>query len=92
MQPPANAGAVGRENAASPSNSTKVFIFLTPCLRLITDEVALQITEIDSLKFMQLLDDELMTAGGIMPATRIDGNAVIDGMPGSVTQRLTALY
>ena len=44
------------------------------------------------LKFMQLLDDELMTAGGIMPVTRIDGNAVIDGMPGSVTQRLTALY
>ncbi len=57
-----------------------------------TDEVALQITEIDSLKFMQLLDDELMTAGGIMPVTRIDGNAVIEGMPGSVTQRLMALY
>ena len=32
------------------------------------------------------------TAGGIMPVTRIDGNAVADGIPGPVTQRLTALY
>ena len=55
-------------------------------MRLFTDEVALQITEIDSLKFMQLLDDELMTARGIMPVTRIDGNAVIEDMPGSVTR------
>jgi len=68
------------------------FHFPTPCLRLFTDETALQITEIDRLKLMQLLDDELTTAGGIMPVTRIDGNAVTDGMPGSVTQRLTALY
>ncbi len=41
---------------------------------------------------MHLLDDELATAGGIIPVTRIDGNAVTDGMPGPVTQWLTALY
>jgi branched-chain amino acid aminotransferase len=32
------------------------------------------------------------TAGGIMPVTRLDGNPVGDGVPGQVTQRLTALY
>ena len=32
------------------------------------------------------------TAGGIMPVTRLDGNPVGDGIPGQVTQRLTALY
>lgn len=32
------------------------------------------------------------TAGGIMPATRIDGQPVGDGKPGPLTQRLTALY
>lgn len=32
------------------------------------------------------------TAGGIMPATRIDGQPVGDGKPGPVTQRLTELY
>ncbi len=33
---------------------------------------------------MHLLNDELMTAGGTMPMTRIDGNAVTYGMPGPV--------
>ena len=32
------------------------------------------------------------TAGGIMPITRLDGRPVADGLPGPVTQRLTALY
>jgi len=32
------------------------------------------------------------TAGGIMPVTRLDGKPVGDGLPGPVTQRLTALY
>jgi len=32
------------------------------------------------------------TAGGIMPVSRIDGNAVGDGAVGPVTQRLTSLY
>ncbi|MDA1090056.1 MAG: aminotransferase class IV [Proteobacteria bacterium] len=32
------------------------------------------------------------TAGGIMPVKSIDGNAVGDGAPGPVTQRLTELY
>lgn len=32
------------------------------------------------------------TAGGIMPVTRLDGEPVGDGLPGPVTQRLTALY
>ncbi len=32
------------------------------------------------------------TAGGIMPVTRIDGQAVGDGKPGAFTARLTALY
>ncbi|MBT5496212.1 MAG: branched-chain amino acid transferase, partial [Alphaproteobacteria bacterium] len=32
------------------------------------------------------------TAGGIMPVTRLDGKSVGDGLPGPVTQRLTALY
>jgi len=32
------------------------------------------------------------TAGGIMPVKSIDGDAVGDGAPGPVTQRLTALY
>ena len=32
------------------------------------------------------------TAGGIMPVTRIDGQAVGDGKPGTFTARLTALY
>ena len=61
-------------------------------MRLNTDETARQITELARLKFMHLLDDELTTARGRMPVTRIDGNAVTDGMPGPVTQWLTALY
>lgn len=32
------------------------------------------------------------TAGGIMPVTRIDGQAIGNGEPGSTTGRLTALY
>jgi branched-chain amino acid aminotransferase len=32
------------------------------------------------------------TAGGIMPVTRIDGQAIGDGEPGPMTGRLTALY
>jgi branched-chain amino acid aminotransferase len=32
------------------------------------------------------------TAGGIMPASRIDGDPVGDGRPGPLTQRLTELY
>jgi len=32
------------------------------------------------------------TAGGIMPVTRIDGEAVGEGAPGPLTRRLTALY
>lgn len=32
------------------------------------------------------------TAGGIMPVTQLDGKPVGDGLPGPVTQRLTALY
>ena len=32
------------------------------------------------------------TAGGIMPVTRIDGEAIRDGKPGPVTGRLTELY
>lgn len=32
------------------------------------------------------------TAGGIMPVTRIDGEAIGDGKPGPVTGRLTELY
>ena len=41
---------------------------------------------------MHLLDDELTSAGGIMPVTRIDGNTVTVSIPRPVTQRLTALY
>ena len=41
---------------------------------------------------MHLLNDELMTAGDIMPMTRIDYNAVTYGMPESVSQRLTDHY
>ena len=32
------------------------------------------------------------TAGGIMPVTRIDGEAIGDGKPGPITGRLTELY
>lgn len=32
------------------------------------------------------------TAGGVMPVTRIDGEAIGDGKPGPVTGRLTELY
>ena len=32
------------------------------------------------------------TAGGIMPVTRIDGEAISDGKPGPITGRLTELY
>ena len=32
------------------------------------------------------------TAGGIMPVTRIDGEAIGDGRPGPLTGRLTELY
>lgn len=32
------------------------------------------------------------TAGGIMPVTQIDGQAVGDGLPGPATRRLTTLY
>ena len=61
-------------------------------MNLNTDETAGQITELVRLKLMHSLDDELTSAGGIMPVTRIDGNAVTVGIPRPVTQRLTALY
>ena len=81
MQPPANAGAVERENAASPSNNTKVFNFHFLFI-LCTGEAARQITYIDRLIFMHLLDKELTTAGFIVLVIRIDGNAVTDGSRG----------
>ena len=46
------------------------------------DEAARQITQIDRLIFMHLLDNELTTAGFIIPVVRIDGNAVTDGSRG----------
>ena len=49
---------------------------------MITDEAACQITQIDRLIFMHLLDNELTTAGFIMLVVRIDGNAVTDGSRG----------
>ena len=32
------------------------------------------------------------TAGGVMPATRIDGVAIDDGTPGPLTRQIKALY
>ena len=32
------------------------------------------------------------TAGGVMPATRIDGAAIGDGTPGPLTRRIKVLY
>ena len=80
MQPPANAGAVERENAASPSKTQKFPFYLF--VLFFTDGAARQITQIDSLIFMHLLDNELTTAGFIVLVVRIDGNAVTDGSRG----------
>ena len=70
-----------RENAASPSKTQKFSIFIL-LFYSSTDGAARQITQIDSLIFVHLLDNELTTAGFIVLVVRIDGNAVTDGSRG----------